>query len=700
MKIRLANVWKNAAIGAMCFFIGSVKLSDMFILAPGIMATMFGVTGKIMWPTVCTIFGIMTRLYIYDDALDIIDYNISQEISLEDTAIKYVLILSVMSIGFVALKHKKVIQNGIVHYRKDISPVLGIVMVSSILTANVIYGSGNIGIKVVKSGAEGLIALLCVVLFSPGIDIILGKTDSEALKGNKTLSTKNICLVSLMLLWSVVLWGMPGAGELGSYLAFSFGLACVLTAFYYINLAVGIYSAVALGTIMVLKYGDFRWATDVLVTVTSMTVGMVAFGRRKWIVALALIVGICFLYILNGGNVEPYFLCFAFPVFLLLLLPSGEFRQILVEENQMASQVAVTGFGNLAEDKVDNMVQALKRLEFTFSGHDLPGISPMQMGQLLSEFKNSLLLAGKVEWVGDRTLTDRLLELGILAPSVYICKNAENRNVYYITGRTGKNRVVTGAQMSKILEKYFHRSMRLTDNSPTLFTWEGQTLVYEESAAYRGEYFVRRLKKCGSPISGDNFSVREYDNGRLALMLSDGMGSGSLASCESCMVLDIMEELLDIGFSPEYCIEFANESMSQKNQGRIFSTFDMCVIDLYKGTISSYKQGAATTYLISRGQDKNKIIAIESTTLPVGVLDKSEFDFREESLEEVNAVVMVSDGLDDMDRDERLMDVLEYVEIGSAKNLVNDILEGISVERNTVIRDDVTVMATVILKMK
>jgi stage II sporulation protein E len=555
MKTRLGKLCKNVAVGFICFFMGTVKLSDMFILAPGIVATLFGVTGKIWWPAVCTLSGVMTGLCMYEESGDIISYDIAQKMSLGDTAMKYILILSVMCMGFSVLRHKSIVRGGTYRGRRKSFMVISLMMVSSVLTANAMYGGEKIWLGVAKGGAESLIALLCVVLCYSGIELFLGKTEGYELKGREN-------------------------------------------------------------------------------------------------------------------------------------------------EEQISAQVAVTGLGNLAEDKVDNMVQALKRLEFTFAGHDLPGISPRQMGQLLSEFKNSLLLAGQAERVWDSTLSDRFLEQGLLDSSIYICKNADDRNVYYVTGRTGRNRVVTGAQVSKILERYFHRSMRLADNSQALFTWEGQTLTYEESAAYKGEYFVRRLKKCGSPISGDNFAVREYDNGRLALMLSDGMGSGSLASCESCMVLDIVEELLDIGFSPEYCIEFANESMSQKNQGRIFSTFDMCVIDLYKGTISSYKQGAATTYLISREREKNKITAIESTTLPVGVLEKSEFDFWEESLEDVNAVVMVSDGLDDMDRADRLMEVLKQVEIGSAKNLVNDILEGISIERNTVIRDDVTVIATVILKMK
>lgn len=50
-------------------------------------------------------------------------------------------------------------------------------------------------------------------------------------------------------------------------------------------------------------------------------------------------------------------------------------------------------------------------------------------------------------------------------------------------------------------------------------------IVFEECAKYRCTYFVRRIKKYGSNVSGDNFSVKEHEDGRLIMMISDGMGA-------------------------------------------------------------------------------------------------------------------------------------------------------------------------------
>ena len=190
--------------------------------------------------------------------------------------------------------------------------------------------------------------------------------------------------------------------------------------------------------------------------------------------------------------------------------------------------------------------------------------------------------------------------------------------------------------------------------------------------------------------------MKEYEDGRLVMMLSDGMGSGSLASCESCMMLDTMEELLEAGFDPEYSIAFANRCMSRRNKGRIFTTFDMVVIDMYDGTMRSFKQGASVTYVIRPGDDGNEVRQITSTTLPVGVLDDAECDMADVELAAGDAVVMVSDGISDMDVSDRMQDVLQEIRVGDSRRMVDDILGAMIGQGDVSLRDDVTVMAAVI----
>lgn len=136
--------------------------------------------------------------------------------------------------------------------------------------------------------------------------------------------------------------------------------------------------------------------------------------------------------------------------------------------------------------------------------------------------------------------------------------------------------------------------------------------------------------------------------------------------------------------------------MSRRNKGRIFTTFDMVVIDMYDGTMRSFKQGASVTYVIRPGDDENEVHQITSTTLPVGVLDDAECDMADVKLAAGDAVVMVSDGLSDMDVSDHMQDVLKGIRVGDSRRMVDDILGAMIGQGDVSLRDDVTVMAAVI----
>ena len=319
-----------------------------------------------------------------------------------------------------------------------------------------------------------------------------------------------------------------------------------------------------------------------------------------------------------------------------------------------------------------------------------------QIGELVDGFRRQIDLIGEAREISDEKLLGQIRSLGMDEVRVTASMDSGNRSRYYVAGKTSGQGMVLSRQVADVLSGYFRKNIRAGLDSPSLFFDEYRSAVYEEAARYKGRYHVRRIKKYGSPVSGDNFSVKEYEDGRLVMMLSDGMGSGSLASCESCMMLDTMEELLEAGFTPEYSIAFANRCMSRRNKGRIFTTFDMVVIDMYDGTMRSFKQGASVTYVIRPGDDGNEVRQITSTTLPVGVLDDAECDMADVKLAAGDAVVMVSDGLSDMDVSDHMQDVLKGIRVGDSRRMVDDILGAMIGQGDVSLRDDVTVMAAVI----
>lgn len=107
--------------------------------------------------------------------------------------------------------------------------------------------------------------------------------------------------------------------------------------------------------------------------------------------------------------------------------------------------------------------------------------------------------------------------------------------------------------------------------------------MFYEDTKYRSVQGIARLKKDGAQISGDNFSFLELERGDLLLGLSDGMGSGSAACKESEMVLDLVERFLEAGFSVETAIRMMNSAMVMKGESDLYSTVDLCMVNLYDG---------------------------------------------------------------------------------------------------------------------
>lgn len=74
-----------------------------------------------------------------------------------------------------------------------------------------------------------------------------------------------------------------------------------------------------------------------------------------------------------------------------------------------------------------------------------------------------------------------------------------------------------------------------------------------------------------------------------------------MACKESEMVLDLVERFLEAGFSVETAIRMMNSAMVMKGADDLYSTVDLCKINLYTGMAKLYKIGAAATF-IKRGR--------------------------------------------------------------------------------------------------
>ena len=97
-------------------------------------------------------------------------------------------------------------------------------------------------------------------------------------------------------------------------------------------------------------------------------------------------------------------------------------------------------------------------------------------------------------------------------------------------------------------------------------------------------YGVSRLTRENEKVSGDNYICRQEDSGRFVMCLSDGMGSGMDACRESEIVVELLEQFLDSGFSQETAARMVNSALVLKGREGMFSTVAVSYthLDVYK----------------------------------------------------------------------------------------------------------------------
>lgn len=217
-------------------------------------------------------------------------------------------------------------------------------------------------------------------------------------------------------------------------------------------------------------------------------------------------------------------------------------------------------------------------------------------------------------------------------------------------------------------------------------------VLYEENQFYALSG-VATKKKTGSQANGDSCSMFQLDDGMYHVCVSDGMGSGKQAQAESTLVVDLIEKLLEAGFSRESALKLMNSAMVISAGEESYSTVDFATIDMYTGELELTKTGAAPSFIKSG----KKVSVIENESLPAGVDAAQESIHSKNTLQSGDFLVMVTDGvleyLHVKDKQEKLMDIIAGVKSDNAGVLAQEILDRVLLDTGGYAMDDMTVVA-------
>lgn len=169
---------------------------------------------------------------------------------------------------------------------------------------------------------------------------------------------------------------------------------------------------------------------------------------------------------------------------------------------------------------------------------------------------------------------------------------------------------------------------------------DGKELVFTRKETFKIR-FGSAAASCGrQKLCGDYFECFQTES-KAYIVLSDGMGTGGRAAIDSAMTVELFSRLIRSGISPDTALSITNCALSVKSDDESLSTLDVAEIDLFTGTATLFKAGAAPSFYTSSG----RIRTVEIPSAPLGILCNVRFSKYELKLHGGDTLVMVSDGI-------------------------------------------------------
>ncbi len=199
--------------------------------------------------------------------------------------------------------------------------------------------------------------------------------------------------------------------------------------------------------------------------------------------------------------------------------------------------------------------------------------------------------------------------------------------------------------------------------------------------------------KDGQEVCGDTCTVIHLNKGKIALLLSDGMGSGSLAAAQSAVAVKFLKKTLIAGFGIDVAIKTINAMLLLRSTEESFVTIDMAIVDTYSGEVEFLKIGSAPSFI----KRVREVTTVKSSAPPIGILQQIEIKSVESMIVDGDFIVMVSDGIIDvpqskLDKGNWLANFLRQSVSSNPQELANQILAQARKMSGNRVSDDMTVL--------
>lgn len=280
----------------------------------------------------------------------------------------------------------------------------------------------------------------------------------------------------------------------------------------------------------------------------------------------------------------------------------------------------------------------------------------------------------------------------VILKQAWVMDKVEGRRQVFLTMRARSGQCISVSEVAQLLSGECGCVMVPVSGSRRILNGDYHTVHFVEDVSYQVLYGVAKLTKEKEKVSGDNYICRQEDEGKFVMCLSDGMGSGMEACKESEVVVELLEQFLDSGFSQETAARMVNSALVLKGREEMFSTVDICAVDLYTGICNFLKAGAAATFI----KRDHWVEAIASESLAAGLVQQIDFDKASRKLYHGDYLIMMTDGVLDAlptEREEETMkEIIMDIQEDGPKEISRGILERVLGYSDYRARDDMTVL--------
>jgi stage II sporulation protein E len=314
------------------------------------------------------------------------------------------------------------------------------------------------------------------------------------------------------------------------------------------------------------------------------------------------------------------------------------------------------------------------------------------MSQIILQIKDEVCLVEGLNFATEKNIRFILRSNKIIVKNIFLINRTDKKKELRLTLKTKNGRCISTREIANIISNICNTNYTISKTCKNVISGEWYPITLVEDVNFKMLYGVARKIKDNERVSGDNFSFMDNKEGKNLICLADGMGSGLVACSESEKVIELIEELTEAGFAKEAAIKMINSLLVVKADEPLFTTVDMCEVDLYNGLCEFVKVGASLSFI----KRKNWVEVIESTTLPVGVVYDIETTGVSKKLYDGDFIIMVTDGVVDAfapaSGEDMMKDIIEEIDSANPTDFAINILERVLEYNNGSAGDDMTIL--------